>query len=74
MFKSRKSLKKTVEGQAQTINEYTKRLKEKDEGFILMLQQIREINNTPTPSRNNWKLRQTLINNKIDDIIRIYKK
>lgn len=74
MFKSRKSLQKTVEGQATTINEYAKRLTEKDEGFILLLRQIKEINNTPTPSRNNWKLRQTLINNKIDDIIRIYEK
>ena len=74
MFRSRKSLQKTVEGQAKTISEYTKRLTEKDEGFILLLQQIKEINNTPTPSRNNWKLRQTLINNKIDDIIRIYEK
>ena len=31
MLKSRKSLQKTIEGQALTINEYAKRLTEKDD-------------------------------------------
>lgn len=74
MFKSKKALKKTIEGQAEYINELQEKLNLKDSVFIERLKDIQEINNKPTPSRNNWKLRQELINNKIEDIMRIYEK
>lgn len=36
------------------------------EDFLLILNKIQELNNQPTPKINNWKLRQTWINNYID--------
>lgn len=74
MFKSKKSLKKTIEGQAEYIIELEKKVNNRNEIFVERLKEIQEINNKPTPSRNNWKLRQKLINNKIEDIISFYEK
>ena len=36
------------------------------EDFLLILDIIQELNNTPTPKINNWKLRQMWINNYIE--------
>lgn len=36
------------------------------EDFLIILNKIQELNNEPTPNRNNWKLRQTWINNYIE--------
>lgn len=36
------------------------------EDFLIILDKIQELNNEPTPRRNNWKLRQTWINNYIN--------
>ena len=36
------------------------------EDFLLILDKIQELNNKPTPKINNWKLRQTWINNYIE--------
>lgn len=36
------------------------------EDFLIILNKIQELNNEPTPKRNNWRLRQTWINNYID--------
>lgn len=36
------------------------------EDFLLILDRIQELNNTQTPKINNWKLRQTWINNYIE--------
>lgn len=74
MFKSKKSLKKTIEGQAEYIIELEEKVNNRNEIFVERLKEIQEINNKPTPSRNNWKLRQKLINNKIENIISFYKK
>lgn len=74
MFKSKKSLKKTIEGQAKYIIELEEKVNSRNDVFVGRLKQIQEINNKPTPSKNNWKLRQKLINNKIDDIISFYEK
>ena len=34
--------------------------------FVDILEEIKRLNNEKTPRRNNWKLRQTWINNYID--------
>ena len=36
------------------------------EDFLIILNKIQELNNEQTPNRNNWKLRQTWINNYIE--------
>lgn len=74
MFRSRKALQKNIEGQANYINELKEEINNKNEVFVGRLKQIQEINNTPTPSKNNWKLRQKLINDKINTIISFYEK
>lgn len=69
MFRSKKSLKKENEGQAKFIIELTEKNNKITAWYISQLLSLKEINERPTPRRNNWKLRQQLVNDKITSII-----
>ena len=69
MFRSKKSLKKENEGQAKYIIELTEKTDKIKAWYISQLRSLEEINQKPTPRRNNWKLRQQLISDKITSIV-----